>query len=76
MCLPTVFLLLFVKNVINGGVALEVLIRHDEGTYEIVQTGFCRPAGDVAGGLPELHESESPIQRQHTDAELVEFFIA
>ena len=55
--------------------ASEVLIRHDEGTYEIVQTGFCRPAGDGGGGLPELHESESPIQRQHTDAELVEFFI-
>jgi len=56
-------------------VASEVLIRHDEGNYEIVQTGFGRPTGDAAGGLPELHESESPIQRQHTDAELVEFFI-
>jgi len=56
-------------------VASEVLIAHDEGTYEIVQTGCSRPAGDVADGLPELHEPEWPIQRQHADAEFVELFI-
>ena len=70
MCLPTVFLLLFEKNGINDGVASEFLITHDEGTYEIVQTGFCGSAWHVAGGLPKLHEPEQPIQRQHADAEL------
>ena len=55
--------------------ASEVLVAHDEGTYEIVQTGCSRPAGDVADGLPELHDSEQPIQRQHADAEFVELFI-
>ena len=75
MCLPTVFLLLFEKNGINDGVASEFLITHDEGTYEIVQTGFCGSAWHVAGGLPKLHEPEQPIQRQHADAELVELLI-
>ena len=54
----TGFSALIRKNGINDGVASKVLIAHDEGTYEIVQTGCSRPAGDVADGLPELHEPE------------------